>query len=1077
MKGARQRHSPIEGPLFFFSYSRKDAGPALDRFFRDLSARAGKTGFRDTASIEVGTRWSRSLDEALRTCQAFVAVYSPAYFESQNCGKEWTAFRSRYEERMVTDDEPPPLIIPVLWKGRGELSLPPAAQEVQYHQESLPDIYVEKGLLSLLQDPATEADYSRIVDTLAVKMAAAITGHELAPRRVRFDFAQISNAFVDDGTRAGRTERGLRERFEGYLRALWSRLKPLPLHQVSGRSAERESIPLSAVYTALKTTAELSLELGGEGLRPSAHSSLRLAPGYLSGLLERAIRTAEATDRSSFPEIWEPLSIRRSVTALEAAAGCQRLVLLGAPGSGKSTFARYLALSHAGQILGEREANLARLNRIDQRDKGEDGPFRPWPHGAQLPVFVQLADFVGSDSFPGQRKLAEAGNLVRYLGEREPEPSSQLVEMMQEAMRRKQGAVLILDGLDETPNAEDVRDRLRDIICSFTEQYPECRVLVTSRPYAYERESSWRLDTAGFENATLASLDEEAIQAFIQSWFGYQARKHVIDADKARAMADAMWSNLQTETHLRPLAERPLMLTMMADLHSSRGGSLRGGRAELYEKGSELLLDRWNERREGKTASEYLGMTPDQMRAALEELAYCVHKDRGAATPSEAVQITPGDIFEALGDYRPKSGVVDEREVIAYLHQRSGILLAESPRHYRFPHRSFQEYLAGCFLVRKRFPKLISEELRTDPTLWREVFLLAAAKVSPTPFMVWALLEELVPKAPPLNLADAESERFACALLAGMAVRENRLFEGTDEQDVEKLERVRLWLQGALEVGALTVLDRAEAGRILGVIGDKRRGVGLRADVVPAIDWVEVACGSFLMGSNETDTMADFDERPPRHLSLPAFRIARYPITNAQYRAFVTDGGYSERWRDCWLDAGWDWKGAREGPNDRLPDLYLLANHPRVNVSRFEAAAFCQWLGRKLGHDVRLPTEEEWEKAARGTDGRVFPWGDDFDAMRCNMASTGIDSPTAVGAFPEGTSPYGLFDACGNVWEWTASKWDPQSDATVSRVLRGGSFRDTERLVRCAFRQTDLSVNESVCGFRVCAPVQGDTGL
>ena len=539
-------------------------------------------------------------------------------------------------------------------------------------------------------------------------------------------------------------------------------------------------------------------------------------------------------------------------------------------------------------------------------------------------------------------------------------------------------------------------------------------------------------------------------------------------------MADAMWSNLETETYLRPLAERPLMLTMMADLHSSRGGSLRGGRAELYEKGVELLLDRWNERREGRTASESLGMTPDRILAALEDLAYRVHKDRGAATPSEAVEIESGDLFDALDKHRPEKIKVDEREVINYLHQRSGILLAESPRCYRFPHRSYQEYLAGCYLVREGFPDLICQEVATDPALWREVFLLAAGKVAPSPFTVWALLETLVPKAPPTGPVDTQDQRFAFGLLAGMAVRESRLFEKPQVRDVEKLERIRLWLQKTLELGALQVLDRAEAGRVLGAIGDRRRGVGLRDDGVPDIDWVEIGEGRFLMGSSEADEMADNDEKPQRELTLPAFRMARLPITNAQYRAFVSDGGYTEGRRACWSEAGWQWKGDREGPDDGLPSVFLLDNHPRVKVCWFEADAYSRWLGQRLGHPVRLPTEEEWEKAARGTDGRIFPWGNDFDASKCNMASTGIGSTSTVGIFREGKSPYEVLDASGNVSEWTSSKWDAtQDDASASRVLRGGSFDDNEGSVRCAYRADGYPDGSAhYIGFRVCAPVR-----
>ncbi len=241
----------MDGPYFFFSYTRRDADAALYRFYHDLSERVrhhaslsgGEAGFRDQASIEVGERWSRALGDALRTCRAFVAVYSPGYFESEYCGKEWTAFRSRFEDRLGADDEPPPLIVPVFWESRDELTLPPVASEVQYHQESLPEVYVEKGLLHLLENPKLLKEYERVVDELARKMVEAAEKHVLLPYRLTFDFGKIPSAFGDGGTRAGRRERMLREHFEGYLRALWERLNPLPHQQVTGKGSEKESIP------------------------------------------------------------------------------------------------------------------------------------------------------------------------------------------------------------------------------------------------------------------------------------------------------------------------------------------------------------------------------------------------------------------------------------------------------------------------------------------------------------------------------------------------------------------------------------------------------------------------------------------------------------------------------------------------------------------------------------------------------------------------------------------------------------------------------------------------------------------
>jgi formylglycine-generating enzyme required for sulfatase activity len=157
------------------------------------------------------------------------------------------------------------------------------------------------------------------------------------------------------------------------------------------------------------------------------------------------------------------------------------------------------------------------------------------------------------------------------------------------------------------------------------------------------------------------------------------------------------------------------------------------------------------------------------------------------------------------------------------------------------------------------------------------------------------------------------------------------------------------------------------------------------------------------------------------------FLTARMPVTNAEYARFVAATGH--KLPD-------HWKG--EAPPDELRD------HPVVQVSWHDAVAYAEWAG------ARLLTEEEWEKVARGIDGRIYPWGDEFDLARCNTYESGIGTTTPVGRYsPDGDSPCGCADMAGNVWEWTAS--EPEL-GSADRVLRGGAFLDYAGVVRCAFR-------------------------
>ncbi len=168
---------------------------------------------------------------------------------------------------------------------------------------------------------------------------------------------------------------------------------------------------------------------------------------------------------------------------------------------------------------------------------------------------------------------------------------------------------------------------------------------------------------------------------------------------------------------------------------------------------------------------------------------------------------------------------------------------------------------------------------------------------------------------------------------------------------------------------------------------------------------------------------------------------------------------------------------------------FNLPNHPVVGVSWYEALAFTRWLTEQmhaqglLAQDwvIRLPTEAEWEKAARGTDGRRFPWGPDADPERANYYDSGIGTTSAVGCFRDGASPYGVEEMSGNVLEWCSTQWmeDYQDyltkdrerlDGDQMRVLRGGAFYYDEGYVRCAYRDWDVAnYRDNDVGFRVVA--------
>jgi formylglycine-generating enzyme required for sulfatase activity len=200
--------------------------------------------------------------------------------------------------------------------------------------------------------------------------------------------------------------------------------------------------------------------------------------------------------------------------------------------------------------------------------------------------------------------------------------------------------------------------------------------------------------------------------------------------------------------------------------------------------------------------------------------------------------------------------------------------------------------------------------------------------------------------------------------------------------------------------------------------------------------------GAFLMGSDpDLDPQATTAERPQHRVTLPAFQIGAFPVTVAEYACFVRVG--------------------QKEPSNWQQQIRSL-DHPVVNVAWRDTVAYATWLAAHTGQPWRLPSEAEWEMAARGNEGLLYPWGDAFDASRCNTVESKKGGTTPAGGYPSGASSCGAQDLAGNVWEWTRSVYKPypytagdgreRMESTEARVLRGGCWRAPAREARAAFR-------------------------
>lgn len=237
---------------------------------------------------------------------------------------------------------------------------------------------------------------------------------------------------------------------------------------------------------------------------------------------------------------------------------------------------------------------------------------------------------------------------------------------------------------------------------------------------------------------------------------------------------------------------------------------------------------------------------------------------------------------------------------------------------------------------------------------------------------------------------------------------------------------------------------------------------------------VLIPAGSFLMGSPPGEGVPSW-ETPQYTVELPAYRIGKYPVTNEQFAVYIQKTGKQ-------INPAARWEG-NQPPPDKL-------DHPVMGVTWYDALDYCQWLTKETGRDYTLPTEEQWERAARGSKGHIFPWGNEWLDDCCNHSN---NQTTAVTKYPAGVSPEGCFDLVGNVGEWTRTIWgkdrfvpeprfkyprtpDPLRDnlaapAHLFRVYRGGSYADTPDQLRGSTRQsydpTKPGPHHKRLGFRV----------
>ena len=519
-------------------------------------------------------------------------------------------------------------------------------------------------------------------------------------------------------------------------------------------------------------------------------------------------------------------------------------------------------------------------------------------------------------------------------------------------------ALVLLDGLDEVTTAAQ-RRFVRDVVSAFMRRYPDNRYLLTCRILSYQAPSEPNgedLRIPALPAYTLAPLDEPKQDRFVAAWYAELAEKGQVrreeQVDKSHSLQTAVRRH-----DLQTMAGNPLLLTVMAVVHTHKG-ELPDARAILYGDTVDLLLSRWEAQKAGtgEAADGILsllrqaGRSEIDLKSVLRKLAYDAQAQTGEGLLADIAEL---DLLHALADLKKDSeGMGDlywAQKVTLAMKLRAGLLIELSPGVFAFPHRTFQEYLAGVHLTSAGDFASLAIKLADDRTRWREALLLAVGH------LVYVNVETSRPlflagELCPSRLTDDETA-WRKVWLAGEVLVEIGLLRVTDSDFGQQLmDRVRQRLCELIIGGKLTAAERVYAGDTLAQLGDPRQSV-LSVD---AMEFCWVPPGPFLLGSGKEDADAGKNEKPQREFTLNyGYWIARYPVSVAQFRQYVEDIGEQPADPDC---------------------LSGKPNHPVVYVSWDESKAFCAWLTQRLQQQgfipqswsVDLPNEPEWEKAARG---------------------------------------------------------------------------------------------------------------
>jgi formylglycine-generating enzyme required for sulfatase activity len=663
-----------------------------------------------------------------------------------------------------------------------------------------------------------------------------------------------------------------------------------------------------------------------------------------------------------------------SIPLQEVLPAHRKLLVVGDPGSGKSTFLRRVAFKLCNDYAG-------------------GGPLPIRMEAAVLSTYIARQQEQGR----GPADAASPDWIPVFLGAQCDEKNRGLGADYFRAGLKAGGCHVLIDGLDETPD-EPSRERLAKLIREAAAAFDGCRFVVTSRPEG-------KVPIADFEEVRIGDLEPEAIRAFLAK---LAKQLYPGDETRERQFREDLEAAVNGRREIRKMTRNPVMLTALAVLQHNHV-KLPEKRVDLY--GSILeWLSKQRAKPGRRPASECL--------LRLRELALEM-QNHGRGRQKQVTLAWAGErLARRFGNREAAERFLRAEQA------DSGIVISRGME-IAYWHLTFQEYLAALEIAgwedADQYKLLLGRNPKVHQPEWRETVLLYGGLLyNVGPPKVEALFRNLLDK---MGKQPTLADRAKCVGLMGALLPDLVGYTVADQRYHESL-RLVMDIFDAEKSKSVPFQDRLAAAETLGQAGDPR---------LAKQEWVTIpAARNYWIGAQSTDPKGRnydkeaYDLEALRQVNLASFRIGKYLVTVAQYLSFVEDGTTPNREPE-------NWDEQQEHPN-----------WPVVNVTWHQATAYCQYAGG------RLPTEEEWERAARGLNGTKYPWGnEDISPSRANYDESKIGHPTPVGLYPTGASAEGVCDMVGNVLEWTSSEWFKGSG---SYVWRGGCFDGNRRVARSSYR-------------------------